>query len=115
MTNLCQKPLMTLVLILTSFMQESQAACKENGGIKTIAHNIKQVASDPQAPQINLMRHQWMDLLPSKNKRKAFTLRPPSHEQHTSEQQVLHIRESLILNNITLAKIGVLSVVIPDM
>ena len=37
--------------------------------LKAIAHHIKQVASDPQAAQINLMRHQWTDLPPRKNKK----------------------------------------------
>ena len=39
---------------------------------KATVHHIKQVASDPQVAQINLMKHQRTDLPPSKNKRKTF-------------------------------------------
>ena len=35
---------------------------------KDITHHIKQVASDPQVAQINLMRHQRTDLPPRKSK-----------------------------------------------
>ena len=55
---------------------------------KATVHHIKQVASDPKVAQINLMRHQCTDLLPSKHKKKqSFKSRPPSHKQYTSEQQ----------------------------
>ena len=37
---------------------------------KATARHIKQVASDPQGPQINLMRHQCTDLPASKHKKK---------------------------------------------
>ena len=37
---------------------------------KATAGHIKQVASDPQVAQINLMRHQHTDLPPSKHKKK---------------------------------------------
>ena len=56
----------------------------------TMCH-IKQVASDLQAAQINQMRHQCRDLLPSKHKKKqSFKSRPPSHKRYSSEhsQQV---------------------------
>ena len=62
---------------------------KKNEALKQTVHHIKQVASDPQVAQINLMRHQWTDLPPSKHKRKPFKSRPPSHKHHTSKQQVL--------------------------
>ena len=55
---------------------------------KATAWHIKQVASDPQAAKINLMRHQWTDLPQSKNKGKALKSRPPSQNHHTSERQV---------------------------
>ena len=55
---------------------------------KATAHHMKQVASNSQATQSNLMRHQQTDLPPSKNKRKAFKSRPPSQKHHTSKQQV---------------------------
>ena len=44
----------------------------------TVCH-IKKVASDPKVNQINLMRHQHIDLPPSKHKKKqTFKSRPPS-------------------------------------
>ena len=56
---------------------------------KATVHHIKQDESDPQAAQINHIRHQCTDLLPSKNKKKqSFKSRPPSHNWYTSEQQV---------------------------
>ena len=50
---------------------------------KATTHHIKQLASDSKAVQINLMRHQWTDLLPSKHKRKqqSFKSSPPSHKR----------------------------------
>ena len=65
----------------------SQLAKKREASKATMCH-IKQVASDPQASQINLMIHQSTDFPPSKNKRKAFKSRPPSQKQYTNEQQV---------------------------
>ena len=49
---------------------------------KATAKHIKQVASDPQAAWINLMRHQHTDLPSSKHKkRKSFVKpTPPSHK-----------------------------------
>ena len=55
---------------------------------KVTVWHIKQVASDPQAAQINLMRHQQTDLPPSKHKRKVFQSRPWSYKQSTSGQPV---------------------------
>ena len=52
---------------------------------KATAHHIKQVASDTQVAQINLMRHQPTDL-PLRNHKKK-QLRPPSQKQYTSDQQ----------------------------
>ena len=56
---------------------------------KVTARHIKQVASDPQVAQINLMRHQHTDLSASKHKkRKSFVKpRPPSHKNNTSDRQ----------------------------
>ena len=52
------------------------------------AYHIKQVASDPKAAQINLMRHQCTDLQPSKNKKKqSFKSRPLSHKWYSNEHQ----------------------------
>ena len=63
----------------------SQLAKKIEASKATACH-IKQVASDPHAAQINLMRHQPTDLPPIKHKKKHyFKSRPPSHKQYSSE------------------------------
>ena len=51
-----------------------------------IARHIEQVASDPQAAQINLMRHQHTDLPVSKHKKKRSFVKPrlPSHKNDAS-------------------------------
>ena len=81
---------------------------------KATVHHIKQVASDPQVAQINLIRHQWTDLPPRKSKKKMFKSRPPSHKHHTSEQQVSPYKRQFDLNKLMQTKKGVQSVVIPD-
>ena len=88
---------------------------KEMEASKATARHLKQVVSDPQAAQINLMRHQRTDLPPSKHQRKAFKSRPPSHKCYTNEEQVPPYKRSLIPNKFIQEKTGVLSVVIPDM
>ena len=64
---------------------------------KAITHHIKQVSSDPQVAQINLMRHQRSDLPPSKikQKQKSFKSRSKSHKMYSSEhkQQVPHYKK----------------------
>ena len=50
--------------------------------LTTTARHIKAVASDPQVAQINLMRHQRIDLPPSKSKRKQH-----SHKQISKSQK----------------------------
>ena len=56
---------------------------------KVTARHIKQVASDPEMAQINLMRHQCTDLPASKHKKKKSFVkpRPPSHKNDTSDRQ----------------------------
>ena len=84
-----------------------QLAKKMEASKATVCH-IKQVASDPQAGQINLMRQQWTDHPPSKNKRKAFKSRPPSHKQHTLNSAYnkkyveifLHYRQLFVKGNV---------------
>ena len=51
--------------------------------------HIKQVASNPQAAQINLMRHQCTDLPASKHKKRNpfVKTRPPSLKSDTSDRQ----------------------------
>ena len=68
---------------------------------KAAARHIKQVASDPQAAQINLMRHQCTDLPASKHKkRKPFVKpKPPSHKNDTSDSQS-HYRKSFDAKNV---------------
>ena len=65
-----------------------QLAKKMEGSKVTVRH-IKQVTSDPQSAQINLMRHQCTDLPASKHKnRKSFVKpRPPNHKNDTSDRQ----------------------------
>ena len=62
---------------------------------------MKQVASDPQAAQINLMKHQCIDLPASKHKkRKPFVKpRPPSHKNDTSDRQN-HYKKSFDAKNV---------------
>ena len=69
---------------------------------KKSTRHTKQVASDPQVAQINLMRHQCTDLPASKHKkRKPFVKpRPPSHKkwnkwQAKPLQEQLWCQESL--------------------
>ena len=54
---------------------------------KAKACHIKEIASNPQAAQINLMRHQHTDLPSSKHKKKqqSFKSRPPSHKRYSSK------------------------------
>ena len=56
---------------------------------KATTRHIKQVASDPQVSQINLMRHQCTDLPASKHKKRMSFMkpRPPSHKDDISERQ----------------------------
>ena len=63
--------------------------------------HIKQVASAPQAAQINLMQHQCTDLPASKhNTRKPFVKpRPPSHKNDTSDRQS-HYKKSFGAKNV---------------
>ena len=67
--------------IIRQFVKKMEAS-------KAAVHHIKQVANDHQATQINLMRHQHINLPQNKYKKKqSFKSRPPSHKQYTSEQQ----------------------------
>ena len=62
---------------------------KRMESFKATTRHLKQVASDPQAAQISLMRHQCTDLSASKHKkRKSFVKpRPQSHNNDTSDRQ----------------------------
>ena len=54
---------------------------------KATEHHIKQVAGDPQAAQINLMRHQCPEIPPRKNKKKKSYVKSkqPSHKHAVQE------------------------------
>ena len=68
---------------------------------KVSSRHIKQVASDPQAAQINLMRHQCTDLPASKHKMRKICVkpRPPSHKNDTSDRQS-HYKKSFNAKNV---------------
>ena len=55
---------------------------------KATAKHIKQVASNPQAAQINLMHHQHTELPPSnfKRKQKPFKSRQDNNKQYYNEE-----------------------------
>ena len=67
---------------------------------KATAHHIKQVADDPQAVQINLLRHQCTELPAGKYKKKKSSVKPKqsNHKQHGSEsyQAQTHHKKRLI-------------------
>ena len=54
---------------------------------KATVYHIKQVAGDPQAAQINLLRHQHTELPAGKYKKKKSSVKPKqsNHKQHGSE------------------------------
>ena len=74
---------------------------KKIGSSTATARHIKQVTSDLQVAQINLMRHQCTDLPASKHKkRKPFVKpRPPSHKNNTSDRQS-HYKKSFDAKNV---------------
>ena len=74
---------------------------KKMGSSKVTTGHIKQLASDPQVAQINLMRYQHTDLLASKHKkRKPFVKpRPPSHKNDTSDRES-HYKKSFDAKNV---------------
>ena len=82
---------------------------------KATVRCIKQVASHPQAAQINLVRHQQTDLQPGKCKRKAFKPWPQRYRDPQVSNKPHHTKEDMIPNKLIQAKISVLNVVIPSM
>ena len=68
-----------------------QLAKKMESSKVTIRH-IKQVESDPQVAQINLMRHQYTDLPASKHKKRKPFVKPrtPSYKNDTSDRQMYY-------------------------
>ena len=63
---------------------------KKKESSKLAAKHIKAVASDPQAVQANLIRHQRTDLPPSKAKQKQHShkSRSKSHKSYSSEHKI---------------------------
>ena len=68
----------------------------------------KKVASDLQAAQINLMRHQCTDLPANKHKKKSFVKpRPPSHKNDASDREQVssyHNKKSFDAKNVYKSK-----------
>ena len=60
---------------------------KKMDSSKATAWHIKQVVGDPQAPQINLMRHQHTEISSGKHKKRKSSLKPkqPSHKNLVHE------------------------------
>ena len=79
----------------------SRQLAKKMESSNVTARHIKQVASDPQAAQINLMWHQHTDLPASKHrKRKPFVKpRSPSHKNDMSYRQS-HYKKSFDTMNV---------------
>ena len=72
-------------------MSKVSQLAKKMESSKVTARHIRQVVSDPQVAQINLMSHQCTDLPASKHKkRKSFVKpRPPSPKNNTSEGNIV--------------------------
>ena len=69
MKNMCPRQSMIVILIWRRFpVSKVRQLTKKMELSKSTACHIKQVASDPQAAQVNLMRHQRTDLPQSKCK-----------------------------------------------
>ena len=64
--------------------KQGVTACKKMKSSKATVHHIKQVAGDPQAVQINLLRHQCTELPAGKYKKKKSSVksRQANHKQH---------------------------------
>ena len=71
---------------------------------KATAKHIKQVAGDPQAVQINLMRHQHTELSSGKHKKKKpfVKSRQPSHKNAGNENQQVssHYKKNFVPKNV---------------
>ena len=83
---------------------------------KVTAHHIKQVPGDPQAAQINLLRHQCTELLAGKYKKKRPHVKSKQshHKPQSSESYHLHkhnTRRGLTLRVHTITRTDVPNVV----
>ena len=92
MRNLSLIQLMILMLILEKFQASKvrQLAIKQESS-KSTARHIKQVSSEPQATQVNLLRHQRTEMPSNKSKRKQFKNKKPDknvgYSNETNQQQ----------------------------
>ena len=59
---------------------------------KATAHHIKQVAGDPQAAQINLLRHQRTELPAGKYKKKRSSMKPRQSNNKNQGQEGYHLQ-----------------------
>ena len=86
---------------------------------KATAKHIKQVAGDPQAVQINLMRHQCTEISTGKHKKRKSFVKPkqPSHKNvvHENPQASNYNKKSFDPKMCTRIRIGLQSVEIPPM
>ena len=113
MKNLCLKWSMTVVLILTSFLQAMSGSLQRKWRHQRQSMSHQASCKWPKSV--------WWDINgqtshQASTRKKSFKSRPPSNKWYTREQQqVPPYKDSLILNKLIQAKKGVPSVVIPDM
>ena len=74
---------------LEKFPASKVSSFWEDGVFKDY-HYIKEVASEPQAAQVNLFRHQRTDLPPRKNKQKQHSHKPRSKSQKRCSSEHNH-------------------------
>ena len=83
---------------------------------KSTAKYIKQVSNEPQATQVNLLRHQHTDLPPNKYQRKQRKFKPRSnnhkYQQEERKADILAQESEKFRKNTTIKKKDVTSVVI---
>ena len=72
MRNLSLKQLMIPTLILKNFQPVKLGSLPRVESSKSTARHIKKMSSEPQASQVNLLRHQITEIPPNKAKRKQF-------------------------------------------
>ena len=83
MRSLSTKPINDSNIDLEKFpASKVMQLAKKMESSKSTARHIKAVASDPQVPQVNLIRHQRTDLQPSKSEWKQH-----SHKQRSKSQK----------------------------
>ena len=113
MKNLCQRPSMTVALILTSSLQARSDTLQRSWRYQNqLCGTSNRLQVTPQAAQIKMMRYQ--SNRPPTRQTQEKSLQTQDHRV-TSNQQVSnklhHTKEGLILNKLIQAKIDVLNVV----